>query len=147
MRTKEQQEAYIKELHIRMLEGIRASKEAIDVLKENDLLGDDGYPTDDALQIIRIWHWSDPKGWFSFIKSIWYMYSWGWHEGEAEHEYNKDDKVWRLSISTGGWSGNESIIQAMQDNIMMWHLNWVSSRRGGHYVFELHEFKDEGVKE
>lgn len=140
---KEQQEAYRKELHIRMLEDIKVSKEAIDVLKENDLLGDDGYPTDDALQIIRIWHWSDPKGWFSFIKSIWYMYSRGWHEGEAEHEYKKDDKVWRLSISTGGWSGNESIIQAMRDNIMMWHLNWVSSRRGGHYVFELNELKDD----
>jgi hypothetical protein len=141
MRTKEQQEEYIKELHIRMLEDIKASKEAIDVLKENDLLDDNGYPTDDALQIIRIWHWSDPKGWFSFIKIIWYVSSWGWHELETEHSYKKDEKVYQYHTSTGGWSGNESIIQAMQDNIMMWHLNWVSSRRGGHYVFELKEFE------
>ena len=143
MRTKEQQEEYIKELRIQMLEGIRASKEAIDVLKENDLLDDDGYPTDDALKIIRIWHWSDPKGWFSFINSIWHMSSWGWHEGEYEHAYSKDGKGYRFSIATGGWSGNESIIQAMRDNIMMWHLNWVSSQRGRHYVFELNELKDD----
>jgi len=24
----------------------------------------------------------------------------------------------------------------------MWHLNWYQSRRGGHYVFQLKEFKD-----
>jgi len=47
------------------------------------------------------------------------------------------------NISTGGWSGNESIIHEMQENSMMWHLNWVQSCRGGHYIFELREFKDE----
>jgi len=26
---------------------------------------------------------------------------------------------------------------------MMWYLNWVESRRGGHYIFELKEFNDE----
>jgi hypothetical protein len=25
----------------------------------------------------------------------------------------------------------------------LWHLNWVQSRRGGHFIFELHEFPDE----
>jgi hypothetical protein len=25
---------------------------------------------------------------------------------------------------------------------MMWHLNWVQSRRGGHYIFELKDFDE-----
>jgi hypothetical protein len=31
----------------------------------------------------------------------------------------------------------------MQKNDMMWHLNWVQSRRGGHYIFELRNFDNE----
>ena len=143
MRTKEEQEAYTKELHLKMLEDIKVSKHMISELMQNELLDEDGYPTDDALEIVRLWHWNDPRGWFDFIKSIWYFSSWGWHEGEADHEYKKGEKVYRYNISTAGWSGNESIIDIMQSTEMMWHLNWVSSRRGGHYVFELHEFKDD----
>ena len=143
MRTKEEQEVYTQELHIRMLEDIEVIKEKIDGLLQHELLDEDGYPTDNALEIIRLWHWSDPKGWFSFIKSIWYMSSWGWHELKTEHSYRKDKKVYQYHISTAGWSGNERIIRAMQETEMMWHLNWVSSRRGGHYVFELNELKDD----
>ena len=40
-----------------------------------------------------------------------------------------------LYISTGGWSGNEDLIGAMQNNAMLWIMTWVSSRRGGHYTF------------
>jgi len=132
----------LEELRQQMLADIAESKTKIDLLLQQDLLDEDGYPTEAALEIIQAWHWSDAKGWFEFIKSIWYMPSWGWWEGAADHEYRKDEKVYRYNISTAGWSGNESIISSMQKCDMMWHLNWVSSRRGGHYVFELEEFKE-----
>jgi len=108
-----------------------------------DLLDEDGYPTDAALTVIKIWDWSDSKGWFEFIKSIWWMPEWGWHEKEEGHDWDKDKTVYRYHISTGGWSGNESIINAMEENTTMWSLQWYSSKRGGHYIFELKEFKDE----
>ncbi len=38
-------------------------------------------------------------------------------------------------VSTGGWSGNESIIEAMMGNNLFWLIHWQSSTRGGHYVF------------
>lgn len=129
-------------LHQKMQQDIADSKALIAKLMELYLLDDDGYPTSAALDIVEAWHWSDAKGWFEFIKNIWYMASWGWREGEVDHEYRKDEKVYRYNISTAGWSGNESIIRSMQKNGMMWHLNWVSSRRGGHYVFELQEFDE-----
>ncbi len=136
-------EEKIKELHRKLEEDKAIAKEHIANLMDEPHLDEDGYPTEAALEIVRICHWSDSRGWFEFIKSIWYMSSWGWSESDADHEYIKDSKVHVYNISTAGWSGNESIIREMQNSNMMWHLNWVQSRRGGHYIFELREFKDE----
>ncbi len=135
-------EEKIKELHRKLEEDKAIAKERIANLMDEPHLDEDGYPTEAALEIVRIWHWSDSRGWFEFIKSIWYMSSWGWSESDADHEYIKDSKVHVYNISTAGWSGNESIIREMQNSNMMWHLNWVQSRRGGHYIFELKEFKE-----
>lgn len=115
-------------------------KERIAELQQEELLDEDGYPTEAALEIVRIWHWSEPRSYFEFIKSIWWYADWGWREIETTHEIFKDRVVIQYHISTGGWSGNESIIRAMQANDMMWNLNWVQSHRGGHYIFELREF-------
>lgn len=143
-----------------MIELARPSKEEIDIQIEDnyqrsiadwkrfyaekiecDSLDEDGYPTEDALELIERWHFNDAEGWFVYIRSIWWSADWGWKEKEEPHEYKENTMVHRYHVSTGGWSGNESIIRAMQDNHMMWHLNWVQSRRGGHYIFELKEIK------
>lgn len=113
-----------------------------DLIEHNELLDDDGYPTDAALNVVRLWHWTDAQGWFNFIRSLWAHREWGWTEGEDVDDWD-NSRAYRYHISTAGWSGNESIIRAMQDNHMMWQLNWVQSRRGGHYIFELREFNDE----
>ena len=107
----------------------------------SEWLDEDGYPTDDALDRIEHWPYNDPKGWFKFIENMWHLRSWGWTEGyfEDHHEYDSADK-YRYYISTCGWSGNEDIIRAMQDNKNLWYHTWVQSRRGGHYIFEV---KDE----
>lgn len=97
------------------------------------MLDEDGYPTEEALQLIEKWSYEDAENWFKFIESIWWMRDWGWSESISP----EDDKVLCYNVSTGGWSGNESIIKAMQQNWILWSTTWVSSRRGGHYVFEL----------
>lgn len=141
---------YVPEEAMRQLEQeIANKKQAIfDLIEHNEMLDDDGYPTGAALDVVKLWHWNDARGWFKFIEGIWHLRSWGWKEAEQDHEWNdheqyKDKMVHRYYISTAGWSGNESIIGAMQDNDMMWHLTWVQSRRGGHYIFELKEFDNE----
>jgi len=130
------------ELHRQLEEDKVRSKERIAELMDEEHLDENGYPTEAALEIVRIWHWSEARGWFDFIKSIWHMSSWGWRESEADHEYIKDKKVHLYNISTGGWSGNESIIDEMRKTNMLWHLNWVQWRRGGHFIFELKEIKE-----
>jgi hypothetical protein len=130
------------ELHRQLEEDKITAKANIAQLMQEELIDEDGYPTEAALTIVRIWHWSDSKGWFEFIKSIWHLASWGWSEGETDHDYRKDEKVYQYHISTAGWSGNEAIIREMEQNSMMWHFNWVQSRRGGHYIFELKDFDE-----
>lgn len=114
-------------------------KKEMDRLMQLDHLDEDGYPTEDALDLITMWHWDDARGWFDFIKSIWAYRDWGWKEQEVIDEIT-NKKEWCYYISTAGWSGNESIIRAMEKNTWMWGLNWVQSRRGGHYIFQLKEF-------
>lgn len=45
----------------------------------------------------------------------------------------------RYEIATGGWSGVESIVGALESNFLFWALAWESTHRGGLYVFELGE--------
>ena len=99
-------------------------------MNEN-FVDDDGYPTDIALE--RITNWNHGDGWtelMQFIQSIWWASDWGFRveENVGKLKYN---------LSTGGWSGNESIVQAMQRNYLFWSLTWIQSRRGGHYIFEI----------
>jgi hypothetical protein len=96
----------------------------------------DGYPTSESLRRISDWPYDDPVGWFRFIYRCWWQPGWGWHEAPALDDFNRP--VHRYSISTGGWSGNEDVIGAMQKSFL-WHLTWESSRRGGHYVFGVAE--------
>ena len=131
----------MEEWRVKMDADIATAKVRIEVLLEEELLDDDGYPTEAALEIIKIWHWNDIKGWFDFINSLWHFKNWGWREGLTTDDLNKDMEVYTYEISTGGWSGNESLIYAMQENSMLWHITWVQSRRGGHYIFEGKELK------
>ena len=117
-------------------------KERVKLINHDLLLDDDGYPTKYALDLIWFWHFSDPRGWFDFIQSIWYMSDWGWKEAEAIDEFFNDQKITAIYVSTAGWSGNESIIKSMQKSDMLWHLTWAQSRRGGHYIFEIKDRDD-----
>jgi hypothetical protein len=49
----------------------------------------------------------------AFVRSLWKYADWSWsQEGR------------RFSISTAGWSGNEELIEAMQENFIFWALCW-----------------------
>jgi len=96
-------------------------------------MSDDDYPTDGDLAIVQHWDFTDPLGWFNCIHDMWWMPEWGWREIEAVDDIGVP--VMDYWISTGGWSGNESIIEAMRENSMLWAMTWESNRRGGHYVF------------
>ena len=84
------------------------------------------YPTEEQLLKIQEYPGYDWELLMVHVEVLWEYADWGWH---------RKGRTYR--ISTGGWSGNEDIIQALQANVMFWSLCWVQSRRGGHYIFEI----------
>jgi len=105
----------------------------------------DGYPTEATLRVIRKWNiktFADCTALLDYIEKAWYMREWGW--GKAKRRSREwGFKHFPLSrvyhISTAGWSGNESLIGAMEKNWMFWAMTWQQSRRGGHYIFRVTE--------
>lgn len=86
----------------------------------------DGYPDENELKKIEEWDYKDLSAMMEYVKERWKYSDWGWSQ-----------KGNLYYLSTGGWSGNESLIGAMEKNLMFWSLCWLSSRRGGHYEFEV----------
>jgi hypothetical protein len=109
---------------------------------------EDGYPTDEELETIE--KWPLEKGYdklMEFVYECWWSRDWGWQDSTDGTDSLKKDwpahSPGELStlyyISTGGWSGNESIIEALSQNFMFWSQCWVNHRTGGHFHFEVPE--------
>jgi hypothetical protein len=92
-----------------------------------------GYPSEETLGTIALWQIADPVGWLEFVRD-----AWNHHYGTIIFPFLENGFV---SFTTGGWSGNESIISAMRENVVLWTMLWESSHRGGKYVLRLPEEK------
>lgn len=88
---------------------------------------DHDYPTEDTLTRIREWPHTDFRGLLEFVRGEW-----------TYPERFEGDGA-RYEVSTGGWSGNEDLIGAMQRNVLFWAMCWEASRRGGWFAFEIPE--------
>jgi hypothetical protein len=107
-------------------------------------MDEDDYPTQKELAKIQEWHWSDFLGLMAYIKERWYLSSWGWREEDWNENWPCGDREQdrkRFLLSTAGWSGNEDIVEALQQNRMFWSMCWFTSQRGGHYDFRVKDFK------
>lgn len=85
------------------------------------------YPTDEELDRITTWplgKWLDLA---KYVQSLWWMPGWG---------CVIDLSDMTMELHTGGWSGNESIIQALQEHKVFWAMCWKVHERGGHYYFD-----------
>lgn len=103
----------------------------------DEYLDDDGYPTEAALGGVRSWPIEcnqDAISLLHFVATLW----WG---DLPKHIVTGPVHHW--GMATWGWSGNEDLIGAMMENNLFWLTAWQSSRRGGHYTFEIAEDADD----
>jgi hypothetical protein len=100
------------------------------------LLDDEGYPTEQWLRYIREFKPDENFGIIAFV----YLLSEGWWMPERGHYLSKQYRGKReFILHTGGWSGNEGIIDAILSNINLTdiYMKYMKWRRGGHYYFEI----------
>ena len=91
----------------------------------------DRYPDDEDLEKLKNWNISREglEGLLILIEELWSLFGWGYKI--------KGKRVKYLELHTGGWSGNEEIIQALKYNYIFWSSYWQKSIRGGHYYFRI----------
>lgn len=104
-----------------------------------ETLDDCGYPTKELLDYIGTY--DTIKG--SSLELMDLVYDcWSYDYPFKQYYLDTSTKKWVYKMSTGGWSGNESLIYALQENQLWWIVNWYSSRRGGHYEFRVKDISD-----
>ena len=93
-------------------------------------IGINRYPDEESLQKITDWDFTEQgiSGLLDLIKE-----NTNWADRQI-HISGK--RVIRFEYHTGGWSGNEDVISALQ-NSLFWHFFWEKSVRGGHYYFRI----------
>jgi hypothetical protein len=101
----------------------------------------EGYPTIETYDKIADWPintFQDAIDAMEFVGRAWYYPEyWEVSENWTDPDYSK--KVRRYVFSTGGWSGNETLISAIESNIMLQALGAYSWRKGGHYEYRFTE--------
>ena len=95
------------------------------------LRGDDGYPTEAALAAIHTFTGSAKE-------LVEVLYQGMRAYGVVTIEPKDDDRreIVEVYIATGGWSGNESIVSALQRSFF-WFAYWEQTRRGGAFWFHV----------
>ena len=94
------------------------------------MLDKDGYPTEAILKTIETWSFTEKsiEDFLNLIKCLW---------SYPDRYVLSGKRILRLYLSTGGWSGNENVIEAMQRNAIFWMMCWQKSVRGGHFWFRI----------
>lgn len=96
------------------------------------------YPTEAQEDVIRRWGMEDgrpatPETWASlldYVKSLWWNPNWGWSEFDDGNERH-------YIVSTGGWSGNEGLVSALESNPLFGTFCFEANYRGGHYHWRV----------
>lgn len=100
----------------------------------------DGYPTDETLERIATWPLvvgSDYEAAMDFAGRAW-NYPEYWVKTPDWPDPDLFERLClRYEFSTIGWSGNESIIGAIESNMMLRMMGAWSWRRGGHYEYRF----------
>ena len=95
------------------------------------MLDENGYPDEKSLKEIEKWDIlkQGVQGLLDLIEE---------NTNHPDFSFSITGKrVLRFEYHTGGWSGNEDVIDALHRNPLFWVMFWEKSTRGGHYYFRI----------
>lgn len=103
----------------------------------------DGYPTEATLRAVRRWPVKTPDDCTALLAYV----GRAWHWPDMFQAAPRLSRPFRGSrtlerryrLVTGGWSGNESLVAALDGNRMFTMLCWRESHRGGLHVYAVPE--------
>ena len=100
----------------------------------------DGYPSDETLALITYWYrnngWT-PKEFLQFCEGAFNKNYGSWKIVENFNNDLLNQKPFTaLRIATGGWSGNETVISAMEKTVF-WSVFWRASVCGGLFILDV----------
>lgn len=93
-------------------------------------LWDDGYPTGAALDLLTSFTGTHAEL-FALVRTLW------WFPELVSVAPTGDSREIAVVLVTGGWSGNESIIGALQNSFYVQMRLWHSSTRGGRHEYRV----------
>ena len=95
------------------------------------MLDKDNYPDEVSLKEIKEWDIlkHGVQGLLDLIEDNTH-----WKDRQI-HQTGK--RVIRYEYHTGGWSGNEDVIDALRHNFLFWSMFWEKTTKGGHYYFKI----------
>lgn len=104
----------------------------------------DGYPTEDTLNRIASWQIfcaDDVRACLDYAKNVWNEHygsvsvvpPWDFSHEMSMLRAQKGERF--LRFATGGWSANESVVNALRRNTLVNSLSWCLSARGGLHIF------------
>jgi len=109
----------------------------------------EGYPTEATLRRIRRWSIqtnADFEAVMDFAGRAWnWPHLWVRERDWIDPDYPSFPTL-RYVFSTGGWSGNESIVGAIEKNQMVQMIGAWPWRRGGHYEYRFPLVREEGSR-
>ncbi len=103
-------------------------------------LTDGDYPTDETLARIER---AEPREALELAQRAWHWDGWATRELLAKElamvRLHREDEPMPdyYRFATGGWSGNESIISALNKNFLVVGMCWQLSGSGGLHIYEL----------
>ena len=97
------------------------------------LLGDNGYPSEAELEVIRTWSGTVQE----LVDFITPRMRGGFVKIEDAPAHWGDGLVKKLSLVSGGWSGAESVMGALSHQTVFHLRFWELSQRGGLDVYHI----------
>jgi len=98
---------------------------------------DEMYPSQEVLAMIAAWRFGEYPALMRFVEEQWIDCYGFFEQSTGKFEPFNGETPWKCA--TGGWSGNESLIDALRDNVGFWWTCWECSVRGGYYEFHVPE--------